>query len=48
MPTITVYLDRDLDDAVKRLGIPVSKTCQQALRSKIRAIERRQEQRTGK
>jgi post-segregation antitoxin (ccd killing protein) len=41
MPQVTIYLSRDLAEAVKRHGLPVSETCQTALRKAVAQRERR-------
>lgn len=35
MPTITIYLDADLYDQVRKTGMPVSKICQTVLRAAV-------------
>jgi post-segregation antitoxin (ccd killing protein) len=35
MPTVTVYLNKALDAAVKREKVPVSTVCQVALRAEV-------------
>jgi post-segregation antitoxin (ccd killing protein) len=39
MSSASVYLSKSLSEAVKRLGIPVSSVCQQALRDEVRKLE---------
>lgn len=40
MPAVNVYVDRELAEQIRRLEIPVSATCQAALRRKVRLRER--------
>lgn len=40
MPTITIYVPRDLAEKVREYEVPVSATCQAALARKVRAYER--------
>lgn len=39
MPQLTIYVDRDLELRIRRLGVPVSKVCQQALRAEADRID---------
>lgn len=41
MPALNVYVDRELAEQVRRLEVPVSATCQAALRRRVRVAERR-------
>lgn len=41
MPNLTIYVDAELAAAVRRHEIPISATCQAALRRKARMKERR-------
>ena len=40
MPNLTIYVPRDLADELRHRDIPVSRTCQVALRRKVRLHQR--------
>lgn len=41
MPNLTIYVPQDLADSLRKSGIPVSLTCQRALRRQVRVLARR-------
>lgn len=40
MPQVTIYVPRDLYDLVRAHHVKISRTCQVALRARVRAIEK--------
>lgn len=42
VPNLTIYVDRELEADIRAHGVPISLTCQRALRRQARIAQRRQ------